>query len=143
VGGFFHWPDYRSMVECSQNRNTAIFLRVGQVMSKKAIRLANSVHWNRERGDKVYLDGLHHAVTDFPFTLRQVILRFNDGPAIDLSIYDMDRIAIEYLRQRGIKRPAHILKLPTSKVPPACDFLVPAAMLPKKERSASRRSRRT
>jgi hypothetical protein len=111
-------------------------------MAHKQVRLANCVHWDRHRGDKVYMDKLKLSVTDLPFTLRHVVLRFTDGPAIDLSIYDMDRIVMEYLRQRGVKRPSQVLKLPKCTAPPACDFLVPNPAPSKSRRSVARRATR-
>jgi hypothetical protein len=80
-------------------------------MAQRAITLSNCVHWDRSRGDKVYMDRLHLAISDVWFVMRQVSLRFEDGPAIDLSIYDMDRIVLSYLRKRGIKTPPRLLRI--------------------------------
>lgn len=102
--------------------------------------LANTIHWDPNKGDKVYLESIYLTVTDFPFDMRKVILRFAKGPKIDLSTFDMDRIAIEYLKMRGAKLPAIVSSLANAKPPPQCDFIVPshlAASLLKKRQTKS------
>lgn len=90
-------------------------------MGKKIIRLANAVHWDNRIGDKQYLESVQLVVTQHPFAMRQVFIRFSGGPAIDLSIYDMDRFVKAYLTLRGLKTPIGRTR---SKKPFRCDFSV-------------------
>ena len=94
-------------------------------MSKTEIALANTVHWDPRKADKVYMESLYLAITDFPFHMRQVSLCFRKGPELDLSIVDMDRIAIKYLTLRGVKLPAKVRDLANAEPPPQRDFVVP------------------
>jgi hypothetical protein len=100
-------------------------------MDKIEFALANTIHWDPKEGDKVYLERIYFTVTDFPFDMRKVILRFANGPKIDLSIVDMDRIAIEYLKMRGAKLSAKVRNLVNAAPPPRCDFVVPGHLASK------------
>jgi len=95
-------------------------------MKKRNIKLCNTVDWDPRNPDKVYLECLQIAVGGHWFEMRQVFLRFIDGPRIDLSTYDADRIVAAYLRLRGLKPPSGLARGPKS-VP--CDFEVPGAAL--------------
>ena len=109
-------------------------------MNKTEIALANTVHWDPSEGDKVYMESLYLVITDFPFDTRRVILRFAKGPKLDLSIVDMDRLAIEYLTLRGAKLPTKVRDLLNAQPPPQCDFVVPGDLvsgLPKKKEPKS------
>ncbi len=66
-------------------------------MNEKTIQLGNTIWWDRCEDDKVYMDKLRIILPGFPFATRQVCLRFDAGPELDLSLFDMDRIAVEYL----------------------------------------------
>ncbi len=98
-------------------------------MTAKVIKLRNTIHWDREKGDKVYLDSLRLSVVQFPFATRQVFVRFANGPDLDLSAFDMDRLVLEYLRLRGVRVPVKLCKLAKTKAPPACDFVVPRELM--------------
>jgi hypothetical protein len=98
-------------------------------MKKVVLELANAVHWDRAEGDKVYLENVHVIITDFRFDTRQVCLRFASGPGLDLSIVDMDRLAIEYFKLRGIELPIEICNLANAAPPPKCDFVVPSHLM--------------
>jgi hypothetical protein len=92
-------------------------------MGKRRIRLCNSVFWDRTKPDKVYMNFVQMAIVRFPFACRQVYLRFVDGPALDLSIYDLDRLVATYLRLRGIKPPSVLGK---SAKPGPFTFSIPS-----------------
>ena len=94
-------------------------------MDKTEFALANTIHWDPTEGDKVYLESIYLTVTDFPFDMRKVILRFAKGPKLDFAIVDMDRIAIEYLKLRGMSLPPDDSDLTKADSPPRCDFVVP------------------
>jgi hypothetical protein len=111
--------------------------------NKRVIELANTVFWSPIEQDKVYLKDVHIAIGDFPFTLRLVFVRFGDGPALDFSIFDMDRLAIEYLRMRGVKLPKNVRMLTQGEPPPQCDFLVPNSRLPDLNIQAKRSQKAT
>ena len=98
-------------------------------MNEKTVLLANTIWWNRCEDDKVYLDRLRIVLIEFAIATRQVFLRFVAGPELDLSIVDMDRIAVEYLRMRGVELPAEVQNLTNATPPPPCDFLVPKEVL--------------
>ena len=71
-------------------------------MASNEFELRNSVYWDRNRdGNKVYLRRLKIAVESLPFVSRQVHLRFINGPALDLSVFDMDRLVHEFERLRS------------------------------------------
>lgn len=91
-------------------------------MSKKKLKLCNVVFWEAGRGDKTYVDAVQIGVERFPFTNRQVFLRFIGGPGIDLSVYDADRIVSAYLKIRGIEPPSELC---TAAKPDKCDFSIP------------------
>jgi hypothetical protein len=98
-------------------------------MKKMVVELANAVFWDPAKDDKVYLDNVQGVITEFPFHTRQVVLRFARGPKLDLSIVDMDRIAIEYFKLRGIELPANVSDLANANPPPKCDFVVPSHLM--------------
>src|SRR3990172_53522 len=96
------------------------------IMSKQILELKNSVYWSRKNGDKVYIEAVQIAFDQCPFANRQVIVQFEDGPMVDLSIYDMDRLVAAYLSLRGLVPPT---ELNESKAPDQCDFTVPRRRL--------------
>lgn len=99
-------------------------------MSQEILELKNSFFWDHAADDKIYMEKVQIALEHFPFTMRQVFLRFAGGPTMDLSVYDMDRLASTYLKLRGI---TPIAELGTSKEPECCcDFMVPIALLTKR-----------
>jgi hypothetical protein len=98
-------------------------------MKKCVVELANTVHWDRAEGDKVYLDEVHVVITEYRFNTRQVYLRFTSGPGLDFSIVDMDRLAIEYFKLRGIELPVEVCRLANATPPPKCDFVVPSQLM--------------
>jgi hypothetical protein len=106
-------------------------------MNKKMLQLANTIWWDRHEDDKVYMDDLRIVLTEFPFATRQVCLRFAAGPDLDLSLYDMDRIAVEYLGMRGVRLPPEVQNLTNAKSPPQCDFVVPKDLVSKLGKSSS------
>jgi hypothetical protein len=94
-------------------------------MKEKAFELGNTISWDRNEDDKVYMDQLRILIVEFPFATRQVHLRFAGGPELDFSFFDMDRIAVEYLGMRGVELPPEVQNLVNAECPPACDFLIP------------------
>lgn len=68
---------------------------------------------------------VHVAIHQFPFATRQVFLRFANGPELDLSFFDMDRLAVEYLKLRGIKLSAQVCDLAKAVPPVQADFMLP------------------
>jgi hypothetical protein len=94
-------------------------------MKEKMFQIGNAIWWDRCEDDKVYMDSLCIMIVDLPFVTRHVHLRFTAGPELDLSFFDMDRIAVEYLGMRGVELPLEVRNLINVKCPPPCDFLVP------------------
>jgi hypothetical protein len=94
-------------------------------MKEKMFELGNSIWWDQYEDDKVYMDQLRIVFMELPFATRQVGLRFAAGPRLDLSFFDMDRIAVEYLEMRGVELPPEFQNVVKAKSPPQCDFLVP------------------
>ncbi len=107
-------------------------------MNKTMIPLSNSVFRDLLRDDKVYMDSVQITIADFPFATRQVIVRFADGPDLDLATADMDRIAIAYLVARGLKLPPRVLKLMKAEASPKGDVHLPSQLLPAFLNSRSR-----
>ena len=106
-------------------------------MKEKIIQLGNAIWWDRSDDDKVDMDGLRIVFAELPFATRQVFLRFAAGPDLDLSYFDMDRIAVEYLGMRGVVLPPEVRYLTNAKCPPRCDFLVPKDVVPILNRKSS------
>ena len=79
-------------------------------ITRKTIKLFNSVAWPCQITEKTYMDDVNLAVGGFWFEVRKVFLRFSRGPAIDLSTEDMDRLVAAYLRIRGIELPGELTK---------------------------------
>jgi hypothetical protein len=98
-------------------------------MKKISIDLANSISRDRNEPDKVYLNRAQIVIDQFPFAMRQVLIRFSPGPSLDFSIFDMDRLALEYLKMRGVKLPNAVSKLANAKTPVKCDFVVPKSLM--------------
>ena len=95
-------------------------------MKEQICQLSNTIWWDRYEDDKVYMDHLCIRIVELPFATRQVYLRFATGPELDLSFFDMDRIAIDYLGMRGVQLPPEVQNLVNARCPPPCDFLVPS-----------------
>jgi hypothetical protein len=94
-------------------------------MNKIVIELANTICWDRKEEDKVYLKHVQVVIGQFACATRQVFMRFAGGPELDLSFFDMDRLAIAYLKLRGITLPTELSDLTNAEPPPRCDFVVP------------------
>jgi hypothetical protein len=94
-------------------------------MKEKLFQLSNTIWWDRDEDEKVYMDNLRIMIIESPFATRLVCLRFAVGPELDLSFVDMDRIAVEYLGMRGVELPPEVQGLVNAECPPPCDFLVP------------------
>lgn len=103
----------------------------GEKNRKELIKLYNTVHWDPRAGDKVYLDSAHLVIDSFRLATRNVILRFADGPGLDICLVDMDRLVLAYLKLRGVKPPRKLEELAKGVGPPRCDFIVPNHLLPK------------
>src|SRR5262245_60940330 len=95
-------------------------------MDKRSIKLENAVFWNGEADDKVYMSDAQIVLDDHQYAIRLVIFRFQGGPAIDMSIYDADRLIAVYLELRGITTPPGLSE---STKPNNCDFRVPAHIM--------------
>ena len=80
-------------------------------MSRQTIELANVIIWDRNADDKVYVEEVGIAIEQFPFTNRQVFVRFAEGPALDLSIWDMDRLVAAY---QSLRQSASLTQVMTS-----------------------------
>ncbi len=87
-------------------------------MNENLVQLRNTIWWDRHEDDKVHMDSLRIVLGAWPFETRQVFLRFVDGPEIDLSFFDMDRIAVEYLGMRGVELPPEVQNLTNAKPTP-------------------------
>ena len=109
-------------------------------MKEKVFQLGNTIWWDRYEDDKVYMDALRLRIVELPFATRQVFLRFADGPELDLSFFDMDRIAVEYLRMRGIELPPEVQNIVDARRPPSCDFSIPKDLVAKLSGSSSPQS---
>jgi hypothetical protein len=94
-------------------------------MKETIVQLSNTIWWNRYDDEKVDVDSLRIVFDALPFATRQVCLRFAAGPDLDLSLFDMDRIAVGYLEMRGVDLPSEVQDLKKAKCPPPCDFLIP------------------
>ena len=105
---------------------------------RKTIKLFNAVARDYQIGEKVYMEEVSLAVGGCWFELRKVFLRFLNGPAIDLSIEDMDRLVAAYLRLRGIGLPNELTK--RKKPPIQGDFCLklPRSRSGGKPRSSNR-----
>lgn len=107
-------------------------------MLEKNIALRNSVFWDPQAEDKVYMTHLKIVIDSLVFATRRVLMRFRFGPSADFSFADMDHIVSEYLQMRGVSLPP----LPPSKCQ-AGDFVVPKTVLPAVEPPVkARRSRK-
>jgi hypothetical protein len=106
-------------------------------MKETIVQLSNTIWWDHHEDDKVYMDRLRIVMIDLPFAMRQVCLRFALGPELDLSFFDMDRIAVEYLEMRGVELSREVQDLRKAKCPPPCDFLVPMDVVSMLSRSFS------
>jgi hypothetical protein len=106
-------------------------------MKEKIVQLSNTIWWDRYEDDKVCMARLRIVITELPFATRQVCLRFDAGPELDLSIFDMDRITVEYLGMRGVELSSEVQSLTKAKCPPPCDFLVPKDVVSMLSRSSS------
>lgn len=109
-------------------------------MKETIFELNNTVWWDRDEDDKVDMDRLRIIFSEFRFATRQVCLRFITGPELDLSFFDMDRIAVEYLGMRGFVLPPEVQNLVNATCPPSCDFLVPRDVAAKLEQISSPQS---
>ena len=98
-------------------------------MTTKVVELRNTIHWDRQKDDKVYLQSVQLSFNQFPFAMRQVFLRFVNGPKLDFSTFDMDRLVLEYLKLRGVRPPVELCNLANAKAPAGCDFVVPRDLL--------------
>ena len=98
---------------------------------KELIQLGNTIHWDPQAGDKVYLEKVYLAIDSFRFATRHVFLRFAGGPKLDACVVDMDRLVLAYLKLRGVKPPRQLCELAKCQPPPAADFIVPNELLPK------------
>jgi hypothetical protein len=102
-------------------------------MKKQQLQLANTIWWNHDMDDKVYLDNVQMVIAERPFATRQVLLRFASGLQLDLSLFDMDHLAVEYLTLRGIQLSSELRELTNAKPPPKCDFVVPNSLMARLE----------
>jgi hypothetical protein len=100
-----------------------------KTMGTHIIELANTVCRDPNDGAKIYLDQVAFMVRQLPFATRQVLLRFSEGPELDLALIDMDRIAIEYLKMRGVTLPPEASELANATPPPKGDFVVPRSLM--------------
>lgn len=108
---------------------------------KELIKLYNTIHWDRHAGDKVYLQNVQLAISNFPFQCRQVHLRFAGGPDLDACLVDMDRLVLGYLKLRRVRPPRQLCKLAEATPPPPADFLIPGHLAAKLPRPQSSRPR--
>jgi hypothetical protein len=98
--------------------------------------LANTTFRQTDQ-EKDYLDDVHISVRDLPFAVRTVFLRFSGGLEFDFCTADMDRIAIQYLKLRGVPVSKKMNDLLQAEPPSRCTFVVPRKLLSgffKKER---------
>ena len=110
---------------------------------RKVIKLSNAVFRDHNKDEKRYMPCVQVVIEQLPFALRQVFVRFANGPDLDFLIADMDRLVIGYLTARGITLPSDVLKLAKAVAPATGDFLIPNELMPesRKKRMAKRRAR--
>src|SRR6185369_6998731 len=101
----------------------------GWSMDHIRIELINTVCRDLKNGDKEYTRSVHISLRQLPFETRQVLLRFARGPELDFSLFDMDRLAVEYLRLRGVTLPQDGRELTSVRPPPLGDFLISRSFL--------------
>ncbi|CAN5434766.1 hypothetical protein BH10PLA2_BH10PLA2_36710 [soil metagenome] len=94
-------------------------------MATLTLPLANTTVRSRNDEEKDYREVVRLSVEDKSFRARLVSLHFPEGPELNFSTFDMDRIAIEYLKLRGIKPTSAMSKLLDAPPPPRCSFIVP------------------
>ena len=93
------------------------------VMNESVLDLSNVVLCDFVADDYAYLGSVRIAIWQEAFVTRHVLIGFSDdGPKLDLSIYDMDRIVMAYLTLRGIASPAE-LGTAARPNPERCDFM--------------------
>ena len=97
----------------------------GEKVRREVIKLNNTIHWDSDKGDKVYLKSVQVSIVPSPFDTRHAFLRFSDGPALDFPLVDLDRFVLAYLELRGVKPPRKLCELASRKAPPPVDFIVP------------------
>src|SRR5207247_10732477 len=98
-------------VQCSQTGSSIILeanaMRKqdskGENVRKELIKLDNTIHWDPNEGDKVYLKSVQVSIVPWPFDTRHALLRFSGGPALDFCVVDLDRLVLAYLKLRGVK----------------------------------------
>src|SRR5260370_28677648 len=98
-------------------------------MTRKVVELRNTIHWDHQKDDKVYLHSVQLSLKQFPFAMRQVFLRFVDGPGLDFSTFAMDPLVLEYLKLRGVRLPVYLCNLTTDTAPAGCDLIVARPLL--------------
>lgn len=106
-------------------------------MKQTIVPLSNTIWWNRYEDEKVYVDSVRIVISALPFATRQVCLRFAAGPDLDISLFDMDQIAVKYLEMRGVELPPEVQDLKKAKCPPTCDFLIPKEVASQFSRNSS------
>ncbi len=107
-------------------------------MANLTLSLANTTCRRRENEEKDYRELVRLSVKDKSFAARVVSLHFADGPEMDLCTFDMDRIAIEYLKLRGVKLTVAMNKLLNVEPPPRCSFVVPLQQMSGLSRKSNR-----
>jgi hypothetical protein len=95
------------------------------------LQLANATCRHRADQEAEYLEQIDISLRDLPFATRLVSLWFSSDLHFNLSTFDMDRIAICYLRLRGVALPKEADEMINAEPPPRCSFVVPMARTPK------------
>lgn len=73
-------------------------------MKRKSVVLASTLFWDSSRNQNVPTEKVF-VIIERRFPGREVLLRFLDGPELDLSFCDMDRLVARYLQLRGVTLP--------------------------------------
>jgi hypothetical protein len=94
-------------------------------MATLTFTLANTTVRRCNDEEKDYRETVRLSIDEKSFMARLVSLHFPDGPELNFSTFDMDCIAIEYLKLRGIEPTAAMRKLLDASPPPRCTFVVP------------------
>lgn len=69
-------------------------------LRSKLVDLDNTILWDRKSDRKAYVEIVNVAVGGAKFESRQVRLRFKDGPEMDFTVFDMNRLVDAYLKLR-------------------------------------------
>jgi hypothetical protein len=107
-------------------------------MATLTLPLANTTVRRSDNEERDYREFVRLRVDEKSFAIRVISLNFPDGPELNLSTFDMDRVAIEYLKLRGLELSPTITKLLNAEPPPRCSFIVPVQQMANPSKNGGR-----